>query len=208
MASSRGQASLGARVKALRQARGLSQVDLARLIGRHQTAIGPYERDEYTPSRQIVMKLAEVLETSPEYLYFGRTPARLGMPLVGRIIAGGLLAAGRTRPEPLLELREEQLTAMTVEDDSMAPVLRPGQVALVASQPVRDPTHLLGRDVLAELRDGRSLLRRLLPGAEPNRFDLAAYNASTLRDVAVAAVRPVLGVLASEAFSTPAVAHG
>ena len=46
--------SFGARLRSLRLAKELSQVELARLIGRHQTVIGPYERDEYEPPRDIV----------------------------------------------------------------------------------------------------------------------------------------------------------
>ncbi len=53
----------------------MSQVELARRVGRHQTTIGPYERDEYTPSRDIVERLASVLDTTPEYLLFGRDAA-------------------------------------------------------------------------------------------------------------------------------------
>ena len=59
----------------------MSQVELARRIGRHQTAIGPYERDEYEPPRDVVEKLALVLETSPEYLYFGRSPTQIALPV-------------------------------------------------------------------------------------------------------------------------------
>ncbi|MCB1834358.1 MAG: helix-turn-helix transcriptional regulator, partial [Geminicoccaceae bacterium] len=60
--------SFGNRLRTLRLAMDMSQAELARLIGRHQTAIGPYERDEYMPARDIVAKLADILGTTPEYL--------------------------------------------------------------------------------------------------------------------------------------------
>ena len=69
--------TFGRRLRALRLTLDMSQVELARRIGRHQTAIGPYERDEYEPPRDVVEKLAHVLETSPEYLYFGRSPQQI-----------------------------------------------------------------------------------------------------------------------------------
>ena len=69
----------------------MSQVELARRVGRHQTAIGPYERDEYEPPRDVVEKLALVLETSPEYLYFGRSPQQATLPVLGRLGRAGML---------------------------------------------------------------------------------------------------------------------
>ena len=87
--------TFGRRLRALRMAQDMSQVELARRIGRHQTAIGPYERDEYEPPRDVVEKLALVLETSPEYLYFGRSPPQIALPVVGRIGR-----AGCSRPHP------------------------------------------------------------------------------------------------------------
>ena len=77
--------TFGGRLRALRVARDMSQVELARSIGRHQTAIGPYERDEYMPARDVVEKLASILETSPEYLLFGRSPHRAQLPVIGRM---------------------------------------------------------------------------------------------------------------------------
>ena len=158
----------------------MSQVELARRIGRHQTAIGPYERDEYEPPRDVVEKLALVLETSPEYLYFGRSPPQIALPVVGRIGRAGLLEAAAEATMELLQLRDQQLRGYRVRDDSMAPVFRPRQIALALAGAGGAPAALLGRDALVELADGRALLRRLLPSSDPDRFDLAAYNAPLL----------------------------
>ena len=146
---------------------GMSQVELARRIGRHQTAIGPYERDEYEPPRDVVEKLALVLETSPEYLYFGRSPLQIS-PAGGRA-GSAALACSRPPHEAtmeLVQLRDEQLRGYRVRDDSMAPVFRPGQLALALAGGMAGPGALLGRDALVELADGGSLLRRLLPSSD------------------------------------------
>jgi transcriptional regulator with XRE-family HTH domain len=187
----------------------MSQVELARRIGRHQTAIGPYERDEYAPSPAIVERLAECLDTSPEFLLFGREPGRTSLLLLGRIGPGGLLArAAEGGPARPLLLANERLAAVLVEDETMTPVLRPGQIALVAARDEGEPSRLVGREVLAILADGRTLLRRLLPAATAGRYDLAAYAAPALRDVAVAAARPVLGVIWPAALHGPDAAEG
>jgi transcriptional regulator with XRE-family HTH domain len=51
-----------------REAKGLSQQDLAKLLGSVHTVIGRYERDEMKPSIDVVKKLADVLDTTVGYL--------------------------------------------------------------------------------------------------------------------------------------------
>ena len=123
--------TFGRRLRALRLAQEMSQVELAGRIGRHQTAIGPYERDEYEPPRDVVEKLAAVLDTSPEYLYFGRSPQRATLHVAGRLGAAGMLEPQADGSLEMLSLRDQQLRGYRVQDDTMAPVFRPGQIALV-----------------------------------------------------------------------------
>ena len=194
--------SFGNRLKALRHAKGISQADLARLIGRHQTAIGPYERDEYLPARDVIDRLAARLDTTPEYLCFGRSPDRRTIPFGGR--AGALRGLAPAGGRFAVQVRYEAMLAYEVADDGMAPVFRPGQHLLVAREPAPEPEALLGRHALVDLPDGRALLRRLAPSGAPERFDLAAYAAPTIQDVRLLAARPVLGVLEPEALAPPA----
>jgi transcriptional regulator with XRE-family HTH domain len=193
-----GRGGIGGRLRALRLARGLSQSDLARLIGRHQTVVGPYERNEYAPPGEIVERLASALGTSPEYLLFGREPRRSMIEVVGRVAAAGLVAMEDTLLP--VGLQDGRLVALRIEDECMAPTFRPGQLILIGMTQ-HEPSSCLGRDSLAELEDGRQLLRRLLPAASPGRFDLAAYNAPIINAVSVRAARPVLGALWGEAFA-------
>lgn len=198
--------TFGRRLRALRVTLGMSQVELARRIGRHQTAIGPYERDEYEPARDVVEKLALVLETSPEYLYFGRSPQETALPILGRFSQAGILEPDLEGIIELVSLRDGQLRAYRILDDSMAPAFRPGQLALVLAAALEGIDGLLGRDALVDLADGRSMLRRLMPSVEPTRFDLVAYNAPLLPSVAVRSARSIAGVLWPEAWrETPSV---
>jgi transcriptional regulator with XRE-family HTH domain len=187
--------TFGRRLRALRLAQEMSQVELASRIGRHQTAIGPYERDEYEPPRDVVEKLASVLDTSPEYLYFGRSPQRATLHVAGRLGAAGMLEPQPDGTLEMVSLRDQQLRGYHVLDDSMAPVFRPGQIALVLAGAGSGPATQLGRDALVELLDGRVLLRRLLPSSDPSRYDLAAYNAPILPMVGVRDARSIAGVL-------------
>lgn len=192
--------TFGRRLRALRVTLGMSQVELARRIGRHQTAIGPYERDEYEPPRDVVERLASVLETSAEYLYFGRSPLHVTVPVLGDIGRAGLVEPAPEASPEVVQLRDQQLRAYRVRDDSMAPVFRPGQIALILGDQAPHPASILGRDALVQLVDGRVFLRRLLPSSDPTRFDLAAYNAPVLPLVVVQEARPVVGSLSGEAW--------
>ncbi len=197
--------SFGTRLRSLRLAVGLSQVELAQAIGRHQTAIGPYERDEYVPPRDVIERMAHILDTTAEYLFFGRNPQRSTISVAGIIADGGILNAfegdhAGSQPAQPLVLREDQLIGYRVEDDLMAPVFRQGQVVLVAASAV-DLAGQLGRDCLAQLHDGRTMLRRLMPAALSDRYDLLTYDGAALHDIEVVSVRPVWGTLSPEALS-------
>lgn len=190
--------SFGQRLRALRLALALSQSELARRIGRHQTAIGPYERDDYMPSRDVVEKLAQALETSPEYLQYGRSPYRSSLPRLGRLDAAGHLS--QTDRMPTLALAEERLIALTVDDDAMRPVFRFGQTVLLARTPIDNPDRLIGRHVMAELACGRQFLRCLQPSLEPESYLLEAYQGPSIGPLRPVTVRLVLGTLEAEAM--------
>ena len=64
------------RIAKLRRERGLSQADLAKIIGVHQTAVSQWEKERTTPSFEAVMALSEFFNVSPNYL-LGRDSVRV-----------------------------------------------------------------------------------------------------------------------------------
>lgn len=58
----------GSRLKALREARGLTQDALGKLIGTDGRQIIRYEKEDTDPSSEIVYTLAVELETTADYL--------------------------------------------------------------------------------------------------------------------------------------------
>lgn len=56
----------GARLRRLRKAKGFTQVELARAIGTSQPMVAQYEAEGGLPGPLILLKLAEILETTPE----------------------------------------------------------------------------------------------------------------------------------------------
>ncbi|CAA0204633.1 Helix-turn-helix protein [Tenacibaculum maritimum] len=62
---------LGKRIKILRGERNISQDELAKKIGVHTNHLSRYERDLTSPSIDVVIKMAEALSVSIDFLIFG-----------------------------------------------------------------------------------------------------------------------------------------
>lgn len=62
---------MGKRLIAARQSQGLSQGDLAKLLNVSRAAYGHYESGLVAPSLRIVVQIASILKTTPEYIAFG-----------------------------------------------------------------------------------------------------------------------------------------
>lgn len=56
------------RLKSLRSAKKMTQKDLGALLHVSHQAVGKYERGEALPSPEILSKLAEIFDTSTDYL--------------------------------------------------------------------------------------------------------------------------------------------
>jgi transcriptional regulator with XRE-family HTH domain len=83
--------TLGQRLARLRKSRGITQVELAKLLGLGQSNVSDYERDVCRPNADMLIKIAESLSLSPdEILGFapkGRVPEVISRRLIKRMIA-------------------------------------------------------------------------------------------------------------------------
>ena len=76
--------SLGQQITALRKKKGISQADLGKRVETSGDIIGRYERDEVKPSIEVVIRMADVLEVSLDYLV-GKTDLELDSSILNRI---------------------------------------------------------------------------------------------------------------------------
>lgn len=60
--------SFGKKLRECREAKNLSQSELAKLLNTNHSIIGKYERDEVKPTIDVVKRLADELETTVGYL--------------------------------------------------------------------------------------------------------------------------------------------
>ena len=61
--------SYGERIKSARIKRNLTQMELGLKLGVTGVTIMRYEKDQRTPSVEILLRIAEVLNVAPEYLF-------------------------------------------------------------------------------------------------------------------------------------------
>lgn len=66
--------TLGERMARLRRAKGWNQRELAERAGTKSTQISKFERGTYQPRLETLAKLAEVLESTTDFLLTGRQP--------------------------------------------------------------------------------------------------------------------------------------
>lgn len=76
--------TLGEHIIILRKKKGFSQAELGKLAGTSGDLLGRYERDEVKPSIEVVIKIADALNVSIDYLV-GKTDLELDKDSLKRL---------------------------------------------------------------------------------------------------------------------------
>lgn len=76
--------TLGEHITSLRKKKSLSQAALGKAIGTSGDIIGRYERDEVKPSIEVVIKLADALDVSVDFL-IGKTSLEIDKSTLKRL---------------------------------------------------------------------------------------------------------------------------
>lgn len=136
------------RLKELRERKGLSQEQLAKIIGVDRTTIVKYETGASRPTRYL-KKIAEYFNVSIDELLDRKVPKSgsfpdamdvIKIPLLGRVVAGNPQEAIQKSDEfiyipSMNHRRSEDYFALRVHGESMEPNLMDGDVAIVRIQP-------------------------------------------------------------------------
>jgi len=77
--------TLGEHLMILRKKKGFSQGELGKKIGTSGDIVGRYERNVITPSIEVIIKIADTLEVSIDYLV-GKTDFELDKTVLERIV--------------------------------------------------------------------------------------------------------------------------
>jgi transcriptional regulator with XRE-family HTH domain len=76
--------TLGQHIIALRKKKSISQAELGKAVGTSGDIIGRYERDEVKPSIEVVIKIADTLEVSIDFLV-GKSSVELDKTVLKKI---------------------------------------------------------------------------------------------------------------------------
>lgn len=103
---------LGARIAALRREAGMSQAQLAAMLQISPSAMGMYEQGRREPSVQILVRMAEVLEVSTDYLLTG-VPGPGEQRTVEQVLLGRVRSAdSRASDRPDRPFSREELAVL------------------------------------------------------------------------------------------------
>ena len=145
----------GIQLKECRKAKGMSQATLSRLLGVTQQAVGKWETGRSNPDPEMLVRLAEVLGTTTDYLlglhpggaeaeqagrrFFGGY-AECPIPVIGTVRAGyGALAFEEDYGTEYARVKDPQnYFYLVVKGDSMEPRISDGDLALVHRQSTLD----------------------------------------------------------------------
>lgn len=138
-------------LKESRKAKGMSQAELSALLGVTQQAVGKWETGRSTPDPQMLVRLAEVLETTTDRLLGLHNPSEetekasrrffggyeeSPIPVIGTVRAGyGALAFEEDYGVEYARVKDpKNYFYLVVKGDSMEPRISDGDLALVHRQ--------------------------------------------------------------------------
>ena len=174
-------------LKQCRKKQGISQAELASKLGVTQQAVGKWESGKSSPDRSTVARIAELLNTTADYLlglyrpvsnvsapeerFFGSYSESL-IPVIGTVKAGyGALAFEEDYGQEYARVKDpSNYFYLVVRGDSMEPRICHNDVVLV-DQSQKDPVP--GRIYAVSVED---LVYLKVVNAMPGRLILSSYN--------------------------------
>ena len=189
--------TFGERLRARYEAMGYNQERFAEKVGVTPGAVSQWVNGSSNLTMQRLIRIAEVLRVQVDWLLRGDGDiATIAIPYIGIVSLGGQLnrfADGKPRTiKGFPVMVDAPAVAIRVQDESMAPAYRAGDVLLVPVE-MACPNTCLGKDTIVQLKggDGRELLRRVMPGTRPGFYSLVSYGSGSI-EAEIEGGRPVL----------------
>ena len=157
---------IGARIRRAREAKGMSQAKLAALVGVPSQSISAWERGEVVPGAKNILRLAEALGVSVDWLLTGQgrdasAPSDVAwVPVYEGVPAGPPYDPGDPDAVELVPVPRSwagRVFGVRVRGDSMEPTIKAGDTVIVAVDVAWDD----GDVVLVRLDGGEYTLKRL-----------------------------------------------
>jgi len=209
-----GESDLGARIRSLRRALGLSQAGFAARVGVDQSNVSRWENGSL-PDEAHLIRMAELAQVHPARFRYGDAAVeaeapggdpdgRSGgtVPLVGYVGAGQevfpfddhAMGSGLEEVEAPEGTGAAPIVAVRVRGESMHP-MRNGWLLFYRREDHGVSDGCLNRLCIVKLaNEGPMLVKELRRGYRANHFVLASWNAPPLEDVRLDWAAPVLSI--------------
>ena len=133
------------RLKALRNKKGLSQTELAKLLFVSQQTVAKWETDKSTPNPETILKISNILDVSTDYLLGNSTEPSsdskskyIKIPVLGYVAAGIPTDAVENIIDweeiPAEMAKNAEYFGLVINGDSMEPRICKGDVVIVRKQ--------------------------------------------------------------------------
>lgn len=191
--------TVGGRLQSLRLERGLSQDDLADILGISRPMISKYEDNTHPMSPEALKRAAEKFGVTPSHILFGEEIiyAEHTVPLAGIVGAGAPIDAIEDTDPSAIPVPSDfaGTVAFRVRGESCLPVFEPGDILVVQRDSAASESDFLGRFCVVET-GGNGYVKEVrksigIPGQAP-RYDLISPNDKTIKARELQSVRPVL----------------
>jgi transcriptional regulator with XRE-family HTH domain len=155
-----------------------------------------------SPKAANLAKLAEVLGTTPEWLLEGRgEDERAVIPLKSYVGAGAQVIPHDDQSN--LDYVEPPpgatnvTAAAIVRGSSQLPAFKEGDIVFWGDGSP-DASAFYGLECVVSLRDGRTMVKTVMPGTKPGFYTLSSYNEGSIFDVEITSAAPILWVKRSQ----------
>ncbi len=189
----------GGRLRALREAAGLSQDDLAAALQVDRSMISKYEDGRHDMGPEILKRAASRFEVTASFILFGEKVdyAHRSAPVVGRVGAGAEVEAIQDANPELIEVPADfaDAQAFKVEGESCLPIFEPGDILVVRGSASASEGEFLNRFCVVETDEGlgyvKSVVRGMTVPGQGQLYTLESPNADNIPNVRLKRVRPI-----------------
>lgn len=190
--------SPGKKIKQLRMDAGMTQKQLAALLGKSESAVRMWELDRNEPDITALLLMSKIFECSIDFLLGNQVPAgdgysRPGIPYFSKYNVLTQEAEGTIHLSKNAMKNSSQYFGLTVPDSAMSPLFQPGELVIIQPQ----DACFNGQHAAVMVSGEDAVIRRLrfqgdgiLLQPENAQYPAAFYSANDIDDLPVT----VLGI--------------
>lgn len=196
------------RYKSARLNIGITQEEVANILGVSRTTYAHYETGIRKPDPNTIVRLSEIYNVSSDYLlgideHPKNKSKTIWIPILGNVPAGAPIAEGEYNygyveiPEEMAKLGE--LFSLLVKGNSMDPEIRDGDVAVILQQPDAESGNLVVVRINGEETTIKRLKKQengilLIPSNQSGQFSPIFYSKEDIQKLPVDIVGKVLEI--------------